>query len=272
MSDAPGSLPPLSPEASDDARVREGAYARRQLFGGFRLLRWSHGSRFRVARELVTPLAGRRLLDFGCGDGTFLSLVRDLFPQAVGAEVDAELAAESARRFAADPGLRFVHTSALAEEAAGSFEVAVCMEVLEHCTPPAVEEVIATLRRLLAPDATLIVSVPVETGPALVGKQLYRRLAAYRGLEGYRERETYTPTELGTMLLAGAGTAIERPVYHSAFASGQANHYHGHKGFNWRALRRRLERDFVLRRTLFSPVPVLGALLNSQAWFVLTPR
>ncbi|HYH78917.1 MAG TPA: methyltransferase domain-containing protein [Longimicrobium sp.] len=257
---------------SDDARLREGAYARRQLFGGFRLLRWSHGSRFRVARELVAPHAGRRLLDYGCGDGTFLGMVRDLCPDAVGAEVDAALAAEAAARFAGEPGLRFVHTAALAEEAAGSFGIAVCMEVLEHCTAESVDRVLADLRRLVAPGGTVIVSVPVETGPALAGKQLYRALAARRGLEGYRERETYTAAELARMLAAGEGTAIERPVYHSHFPSGEANVYHGHKGFNWRALRRRLRADFHLHETRFSPVPLLGPLLNSQAWFVLSPR
>lgn len=257
---------------STDARVREGEYARKQLFGALRLLRWSHGSRFRVARELVAPHAGRRLLDYGCGDGTFLSMVHDLFPHAVGAEVDAALAADAARRFGDHAGLRFVHTSALAGEADGSFGVAVCMEVLEHCTPAAVDQVVAGLRRLVSADGVVIVSVPVETGPALVGKQLYRRLAARRGLEGYRERETYTARELAAMVTAGAATSIERPVYHSRFASGEPNVYHGHKGFNWRALRRRLAADFTVRETRFSPLPALGPLLNSQAWFVLSPR
>ncbi|HEU4560697.1 MAG TPA: methyltransferase domain-containing protein [Longimicrobium sp.] len=257
---------------SEDDRLREGAYARRQLFGGFKLLRWSHGSRFRVARQLVEPYAGARLLDYGCGDGTFLQMVHDLFPNVVGAEVDATLASEAAARYAAEPGLRFVHTGELGRETDGSFGVAVCMEVLEHCTSDAVDRVLADLGRLVAKDGTIIISVPVETGPALVGKQLYRALAARRGLEGYVERETYTSAELGKMLVAGGRTAIERPVYHSRFASGDPNVYHGHKGFNWRALRRRLARDFVVRRTLFSPVPLLGPLLNSQAWFVLSPR
>lgn len=257
---------------SADERLRQGTYARRQLFGGLRLLSWSHGSRFRVARELVAPHAGRHLLDYGCGDGTFLSMVRDLFPHAVGAEVDAALASEAAARFTAEPGLRFVHTAALRDEPDASFGVAVCMEVLEHCTPDAVDRVLADLHRLVAKDGAVIVSVPVETGPALVGKQLYRALAARRGLEGYRERETYTAPELAKMLVAGGRTQIERPVYHSQFPSGEANVYHGHKGFNWRALRRRLAGDFIIRETRFSPVPLLGPLLNSQAWFVLSPR
>jgi SAM-dependent methyltransferase len=265
---------PYPPEASlnGDERLRGGTYSRRQLFGSLPMLRWSHGSRFRVARRLVEPLAGSRLLDYGCGDGTFLALVRDLFPSAVGAEADAALAAEASARFAGEAGLRFVHTAALASEPAGGFGAAVCMEVLEHCTPAVVDAVVADLHRLLAPGGTLVVSVPVETGPTLVGKQLVRALAARRGMEGYAQRETYTAAEVARMLFARSGAPVERPVYRTRFASGQPNVYHGHKGFNWRALRRRLQMDFVLRRTLFSPIPLAGSLLNSQAWFVLTPR
>ena len=146
------------------------------------------------------------------------------------------------------------------------------MEVLEHCTADTVDRVVADLRRLVKPGGAVIVSVPVETGPALAGKQLYRALAARRGLEGYRERETYSAGEMARMLFAGAAGGIDRPVYHGRFTSGEENVYHGHKGFNWRALRRRLARDFTVRETRFSPVPLLGPLLNSQAWFVLSPR
>lgn len=263
--------PPPAPIATDE-RLRGGTYSRKQLFGSLAMLRWSHGSRFRMARRLVEPLAGGQLLDYGCGDGTFLALVRDLFPAAVGAEADPGLAAEAATRFAGEPGLRFVHTAALAGERDGSFEAAVCMEVLEHCTPPAVDAVVADLRRLVRPGGTVVASVPVETGPTLVGKQLVRALAARRGMAGYAERERYSVAELARMLVAGSGTPIARPVYEARYASGEANVYHGHKGFNWRALRRRLRRDFAVRRTLFSPVPLAGPLLNSQAWFVLTPR
>lgn len=255
----------------DDDALRDGAYARKQLFGS-RLLRWSHGSRFATARALVEPLAGRPLLDYGCGDGTFLARVHDRFPHAVGAEVDPHLVADASARFADRDGLRFVHTGALPEFDDGSFGVAVCMEVLEHCTPDAVETVVATLRRLLARDGTLVVSVPVETGPALLGKQVARAVAARRGIEGYVHRETYAPGELARMVFAGSGTAIARPVYEGAFADGSPNRWHGHKGFNWRALRDRLARDFHVRETTFSPLPPLGGLLNSQAWFLCSPR
>jgi 2-polyprenyl-3-methyl-5-hydroxy-6-metoxy-1,4-benzoquinol methylase len=251
--------------------LAEGAYARKQLFGALGILRWSHGSRFRVARRLLEPHAGRPLLDYGCGDGTFLATVRDLFPHAVGAEVDPALAAANAARFAGEAGLTFAHTSAV-EAPPGGFGAVVCMEVLEHCPPDAVDRVLAEIRRLAAPDAVVVVSVPVETGPPLAAKQLVRAIAARRGMEGYRLRETYRPGEFLRMLLAGPGTAIDRPLYEGEFAPGVPNLWHGHKGFNWRALRRRISRDFEVRATRFSPLGVPGGLLASQAWLVCAPR
>jgi SAM-dependent methyltransferase len=229
------------PQTATDDLLQGGTYARKQLFGRAAVLRWSHGSRFRMARRLVEPHAGKRLLDYGCGDGTFLAMVRDLFPHAVGAEVDPGLVADASARFAAVEGVAFVHTSALGAEPDGSFGV-------------------------------VIVSVPVETGPALLAKQAFRALAALRGVEGYRHRERYSAGELARMTFAGTGTAIERPVYEGAFADGAPNRWHGHKGFNWRALAARLRRDFTIRETRFSPVGALGSLLASQAWLVCSPR
>lgn len=261
---------PETPSQPDDTLLQGGTYARKQLFGRASLLKWSHGSRFQMARALVAPHAPRRLLDYGCGDGTFLAMVRDLFPHAVGAEIDPALVADAAERFASLGGLSFVHTADLAREPGGSFGVVACMEVLEHCTPDAVDRVLGELRRLVAPDGVVIISVPVETGPPLVGKQAFRALAAWRGMEGYRHRERYGVGEMTRMLFAGEGTTIERPVYEGTFASGAPNRWHGHKGFNWRALRARIARDFVVRETRFSPLPV--ALLASQAWFVCAPK
>ena len=65
-----------------------------------------------MGRQLVAPFAGRRLLDYGCGDGTFLALVQDLFPEALGVDVAADQVADCARRFAGSPGITFLPTSA----------------------------------------------------------------------------------------------------------------------------------------------------------------
>jgi SAM-dependent methyltransferase len=180
---------------------------------------------------------------------------------------------EGAReRFGALEGLRFIHTDEVAALPDARFGVVTCMEVLEHCPSDAAERVIGELRRLVARDGVVIVSVPVETGPALLVKTAARAAAGLRGVSGYQQRERYTPDELARMVFAGATTRIDRPVYETRFADGAPNRYHGHKGFNWRLLAERLRQDFELRDVRFSPLNPLGGLLNSQVWMTCAPR
>jgi 2-polyprenyl-3-methyl-5-hydroxy-6-metoxy-1,4-benzoquinol methylase len=250
-----------------DPLLAEGVYARKQIYCPSRLVRWSHTSRFRLARKLVAPCAGGRLLDYGCGDGTFLALVHDLFPGAVGADIDAAQTADDARRLRGLP-LSFVPVSALDAAHTAAYDVVTCMEVLEHCLDDERRRGVAELRRLVRPGGVVVISVPIEVGPSLPAKQLGRALAAWRNLGDYRHRETYDPLEMARMVFATRETSIARPTYAAAAAEGRVYHYAGHKGFNWRVLRGELERRFAIERTAFSPIPWLRSLLNSQVWFV----
>jgi len=256
-----------------DQLLAGGAYARKQLFCKDRIVAWSHGSRFRLSRKLAEPYAGLKLLDYGCGDGTFLALVRDLFPVAVGADVDPQQTADCVRRFAGVSGLSFVLTEELSAPChSGTYGILFCMEVLEHCTEDNLQGALNDMRRLLAPDGTAVISVPVEIGPSLLAKQVVRRVAGWRGLGDYKYRETYGTREFWKMIFAREQTAIPRPVYRVDMVGGPAISYHGHKGFNWRALRRRLRGYFRVEETRFSPLSRLGGYFSSQAWFICKPR
>ena len=90
-----------------------GDYARKQIYCPSRVVAWSHGSRFRLGARLAAPAAGGRLLDYGCGDGTFLALTHGTFADAVGADLDAAQLAECRRRFTGMAGVRFVENAAL---------------------------------------------------------------------------------------------------------------------------------------------------------------
>ncbi len=251
-----------------------GTYARKQLFGGCSILSWSHRRRFETALALAAPYAGRPLLDYGCGDGTFLAMARGAFPGSVGLEVDPGLVENCRSRLDGSGAgdLRFLLATESDGLAAGTFGIVLCTEVLEHCPPEAVERVLSRMHRLAAPDARVIISVPVETGLPLVVKQVARAVAARRVSTDYRHRERYRPREFLRMLAPGERTVVERPVYESEFAPGIPNRYHGHKGFNWRAMRRRVDQTFRVVQTRFSPLSQLGPQLASQAWFVCTPR
>lgn len=250
-----------------------GHYAKKQLLSPSGLVRFSHGSRFRLARELVAPSAGRRLLDYGCGDGTFLDLVADLFPDAVGADADHEQIADCERRFAGRAGISFLPTDDLAAPThQGRYDAVACMEVLEHCPDDIQRLVLDQIGSVTAIDGRVMISVPIEIGPPLVAKQCARGILALRGLTEYSTRERYRPGEIARLLFAGPDTVFPRDEVIGTSADGRVTRYTGHKGFNWRALQRLVEARFEIERRLFSPMPMLGPWLNSQVWFVCRKR
>lgn len=229
-------------------------------------MRWSHGSRFALAVDLIRASRPRRLLDYGCGDGTLIELVHGMAAAIVGADRDRGQLDGCRRRLAHLAGLTFVHTSALASTGeSGRYDVVTCMEVLEHCTDRERRRVVGELACLLAPGGQLIVSVPIEIGPALAGKQMFRALAAWRGHGDYDHRETYTASEMLRAVLAQP--ALARAQYVVDTPDGPV-HYCGHKGFDWRPLEIELRERFVVDRRLFTPLRWLGPVLNSQVWFI----
>jgi 2-polyprenyl-3-methyl-5-hydroxy-6-metoxy-1,4-benzoquinol methylase len=243
-----------------------GHYAVKQISSRVPILNWSHRTRFELARRLVAPFAGGRLLDYGCGDATFLAGVRDLFPDSSGANLDERETEACRSRFAGAASPQLMVTRDLAApEHRHAYDVVTCMEVLEHCVGGDVDSVLDDLTRAVAAGGVVIISVPIETGPPLLAKQIVRRAAALR-IHDYRYNERYRAGELLTMLFADANTAIDRTVHANTLGS-----HHSHKGFNWRAMRRRVGQTFEITRAVFSPLGWLGGLANSQAWFICRP-
>ena len=250
--------------------IASGDYARKQIYCQSRVVAWSHGSRFRLAAELAEASRGGRLLDYGCGDGTFIALTHGMFSQARGADVDAAQLEECRRRLGSLDHVDFVQTATLASAGhTARYDLVTCMEVLEHCTDRERVRVIGELARLCGAGGRIIISVPIEIGPALAGKQLFRAIAAWRGHGDYHHRETYSPGELVAAVFGRQNLA--RPEYCVDTPFGQVR-YCGHKGFDWRVLERDLQAALTIERRMFTPMPALKGLLNSQVWFICRPR
>jgi SAM-dependent methyltransferase len=256
----------LSERPDRDGALRGGHYAAKQIFCRDHLIAWSHRRRFEVGLRLAREFAGLRLLDYGCGDGTFLALLMaGTSPPAaaVGAELDGVQVVDCRTRLGGRPGLSFVPIETLdAPEYAGAFDAVVCMEVLEHVV--ALDTVIDRLWRLTAEGGRLLVSVPVETGVPLLLKQAARRVAGWRGIGDYPGTSPYTLREYAVSVFAGRRPHLPRPIY----GTDGPTPFHDHKGFNWRALRDRLAERFVIERVVASPLPWLGPRLATQVWFV----
>jgi len=250
--------------------LQTGHYSRKQLFSRNKILQWSHRSRYATARRMVEPHAGGNLLDYGCGDGTFLAMVHDLFPRATGAEIDRARVDDCRNRLQAFPSISFILTSDLASPKHDrAYDVVLCTEVLEHCLDDAVEAALDDLSRTVSPSGTAIISVPVEIGPALAFKQIVRSIAAWQRLGDYEHREKYTFREFRRMVMANQGTQIERPIYSRPAGPDGDRKFHGHKGFNWRILESKIRRRFRVRKVQFSPLA--GKWVASQVWFVCSP-
>ena len=118
------------------AAPADGYFARKQLYGGMWLITWSHRHRFHLACRLAARFCGRRLLDYGSGDGTFLVMACDssFAPvEAVGAELLDDVVNDCRTRLGGRAGLSFITIADLARPGwEGRFDVLFCMEVLEH--------------------------------------------------------------------------------------------------------------------------------------------
>jgi 2-polyprenyl-3-methyl-5-hydroxy-6-metoxy-1,4-benzoquinol methylase len=118
--------------------------------------KWHHLKFQRVAEEIA---GHRRLLDVGCGPGTFIAHMATA-QESIGIDLSRNQIAYAERHYGG-PGRRFIRCTAeqLPEEA-GQFDVITAIELIEHLSP---EEVKATLEAAvarLAPGGKLVLTTP----------------------------------------------------------------------------------------------------------------
>jgi len=104
-------------------------------------------------------LAGRRVVDVGCGGGLLTESLARAGAEVTGIDLAPGMI-EVARLHGTESGLaidyRIASAEELAQESAGRFAVVTCMEMLEHVPDPGA--MVATLARLLSPGGSLFVS------------------------------------------------------------------------------------------------------------------
>ena len=125
-------------------------------------------SLLRVLRRNGVSLTGR-VLDFGCGRGDLLALIANYGGRYQGVDYSAVSVDAARSRLAGRAGFAGVQQiEAMPISLPGAhFDVILLIETIEHLLPDQRQETLREIARLLAPNGTLVVTVPNEENLAL---------------------------------------------------------------------------------------------------------
>ena len=181
---------------------------------------WDPNSEFKPLHEINplrlgfieqhAPLAGRHVLDVGCGGGILAESMAQKHAQVLGIDL-GEKALKVAQLHKLESGIeleyRLVSVEALAQEMPASFDVVTCMEMLEHVPDPA--SIVRAAAMLVKPGGHVFFST-LNRNPkawlfAVIGAEYMLRMLP-KGTHDYAK--FITPAEL-SQFIRNAGLQVE---------------------------------------------------------------
>lgn len=176
--------------------------------GAFRLLHDINPLRLRVMREGAGSLAGRRLLDLGCGGGIFAEAAARAGAKVTGCDISAG-AIDAAKAHAAESGIAVQYrVGGVDLSESGQYDAVSCFEMLEHAEDPA--RVVADAAAMLKPGGVAAFSTINRTFRAfalMIGGLEYALKILPHGAHEYKK--FVSPRELAGMC-ADCGLSVRR--------------------------------------------------------------
>lgn len=226
-------------------------YNERLFSGGVRS--WYHLARYRWLRKVLSPVISNdsRVIELGCFDAKTLTHLGAKPSYYLGLDAGWENGLNQARRrWEGDPDVELV----LCRDSGdmpdrGTFDIAICMETLEHLQDEVLEAYLAKLAELVR-GGRLLITVPVERGPVFLMKFLGRLLI------GSRDGSRYSFSDVLRLSL-GITRGVQRDE---------------HKGFDERKLLAQIGRHFDVQRVqgVFPGLPF--ACMNLTIGILAVPR
>jgi len=213
----------------------------------------SHKKRFDVSQKLIERYTKDSILDFGTGDGYLLTqLAKDNLNLQIHGYEPLEYMFNELQENVNTSGSKNINISmTLDNNKDASFETVCCFEVLEHFTTDAQKTHLQAIKKLLKPNGTLIISVPLEIGLSSLLKNSIRILVKQR----------HSNTTFKSIMRAFFGRSIKRT---------QTGYIYSHIGFSHKDLETIFrEEGLTILKKSYSPIPWLYGLLNSQVFYVL---
>jgi SAM-dependent methyltransferase len=106
--------------------------------------------------------AAQRLVDFGCGAGYFMDALAVARTPFAGYDVSEGSLSQVRARFSDKPNFLGAFGPGSLDELAGTFDLAFCLEVVEHLGDEELDAAVADIHRLLRKGGRVVVTTPNE--------------------------------------------------------------------------------------------------------------
>lgn len=205
--------------------------------------RWSHRARFTAAMQVIRRVAPRSVLDYGAGDGMLRHLWRHEAKDQEWTLFEPIIADQTKKLLAGESVEIITDMVSLGRQ----FDLVICQEVLEHLPCEAFENAVCALKDSVRAGGYVFVSVPIEIGPASLGKNLVRLMM----------QRPHENTNLRTVL----ASLMYRS--HNIKRVSVDGYIFGHLGFDYRTVMKCFSDGYDVVSVSFSPLGWTH-LFNSQ--------
>ncbi|WP_406662815.1 bifunctional 2-polyprenyl-6-hydroxyphenol methylase/3-demethylubiquinol 3-O-methyltransferase UbiG [Gallaecimonas sp. GXIMD1310] len=166
--------------------------------GEFKPLHQLNPVRLAFVEEMADGLAGKKVVDVGCGGGILSESMARLGASVTGIDMGTE-PLNVARAHAEETGIKVdyqqITAEQLAEQHPGQFDVVTCMEMLEHVPDP--QSVVSACATLCKPGGTLVFSTLNRTLKAwALGVFAAERILRWLPAGTHDYQKFLTPAEL----------------------------------------------------------------------------
>jgi SAM-dependent methyltransferase len=207
----------------------------------------------KMSRRAHSP---RVILDFGAGNGELCKSLRPLYPHSriFCYEPTPALMREAKENLLHTQRVEFL--SQLDEVKPSSVDIVFCLEVFEHLPKEETADALRSIATVLSEVGYLVVGVPIETSIPALYKGVFRMSRRYGAFDAMP----------GNILACIAGRPpLTRPKVE--IAAGRYYYPH-HVGFDHRRFESTLGTSFDIETMSATPIPVLGAHLNPEVYFL----
>lgn len=223
------------------------SYARQTLDAPNPLRRYSHRNRLKRSLSLALPMASGTILDYGCGSGVFIQASLSANVPAVGYE-------PFMREQVSD--VLPIYSDWSDVERLKPYGLVTIFETIEHLSIGELDTFLDSCQAILSLEGKILISVPIEIGPALFLKHVSRGIVS--GM-----RDFYSVNALYSLLSAAILGIPEKRT---------ADLKLSHKGFDFRAMLRHINsKSWATQILCYGPLPIGTWYGNSQV-FILASR